>query len=378
MKENRIDLLVPHLSGQEKLYVEKALIRNELAAFGENIDLFKEKLTNYFEDTCKLTLLNSGTSALHLGLIALGVEKGDEVICQSFTFCASAYPILYLGATPVFVDSEEDTWNICPEHLENAIKERMSKGKKPKALVIVNSYGMPAKWNEIKNISDKFAIPILEDAAEAIGSHYANQKCGTFGDIGILSFNSNKIITTTGGGALICKEDKVIQKVESLARQSKEEEIFYLHKRIGYNYTMSNLVAGIGCAQMEVLEERLGRKKEISNFYQNLFKEMDGYKLLSSDGSKYFSNNWLNCVLIDSTKTGFNNFELKDILHKNGIETRMLWNPMHNQPVFKNYPYFGNTISENLFKKGLCLPSSTSLTTSDLEMIAAVIKSAKT
>ncbi|MFY0604927.1 MAG: aminotransferase class I/II-fold pyridoxal phosphate-dependent enzyme [Flavobacteriaceae bacterium] len=371
--EDRINLLDPHLSGNENYKIQDAFNKNEISSIGNNVCEFKNKLVNYLKEPVHITLLNSGTSAIHLALMVLGVDRGDEVICQSFTFCASANPILYLGAKPIFIDSEIDTWNMSPFFLEEGIKNRIEKGKKPKAIIVVNSYGMPAKWDELKNISIRYDIPIIEDAAEALGSEYKGRKCGTFGDISIISFNTNKIITSAGGGALVCNNKMIAEKVTYLATQAKEVANFYLHKEVGYNYVMNNVNASIGSAQMDMLDIRVQQKREIHTFYKKLFDKIEGYDLLNSIGSAYFSNHWLNCILIDINIVKKSNLELKEIFNKRKIETRLLWYPLHLQPIHENYPFYGDNTCLKMFKSGLCLPSSTFLTELEIKRVSSIL-----
>ncbi len=369
----QIHLSSVHISGNEVNYIKSAIGRGEVSNYGENLDLFEKQLETYFSKKSKIALLNSGTAAIHLALIQLGVKYGDEVICQSFTFSASANPVVYQGATPIFIDSEPETWNMCPNYLETAILDRISKGKKPKAIILVHSFGMPAKINELVPIATKYEIPIIEDAAEALGSTYNKQKCGTFGDYGIISFNGNKIVTTSGGGALICKTNEIKEKTMYLATQARSNEAYYHHTEIGYNYSMSNIVASIGIAQMEVLDEYVLLRQGVNKFYQEFFKNVDGIEVFKEPNSKFISNHWLTCVLIDETKAGFNNDDLRLELLKHNIEARFLWKPMHLQPVFEKHPFYGNDISETLFKKGLCLPSGSNLSQDEKNKIKEVI-----
>ncbi|SFZ90109.1 dTDP-4-amino-4,6-dideoxygalactose transaminase [Flaviramulus basaltis] len=369
----QIKLSSVHVGGNEIKYIERAINKGEVSNYGENLDRFEKQLEVFFLKKSKIALLNSGTSAIHIALIHLGVKSGDEVICQSFTFSASANPIVYQGAIPVFVDSENETWNMCPLHLEKALKDRVSKGKRPKAIILVHSYGMPAKMDELISISLKYNIPIIEDAAEALGSTYNEQKCGTFGDYGIISFNGNKIITTSGGGALICKTSKLRERTLFLSTQARDSAPYYQHSEIGYNYSMSNIAAGIGRAQMEVLDNYIALRRDANRFYQEFFKKISGIKVFKSPNSSFISNHWLSCVLIDKTKVGFNNEDLRLELLKYNIETKLLWKPMHMQPVFKDYPYYGSNICNNLFKTGLCLPSGSNLTQDEKKRIEEVI-----
>lgn len=362
------------MGGREQHYVNEAFETNWVAPLGPNVEGFEKDLESYLGNGSHVAALSSGTAALHLALILLGVEKGDEVICQSLTFSASANPIVYQGATPVFVDSEPDTWNICPNHLEEAIKDRIAKGKKPKAIIAVHLYGMPYKVEEIKRISEKYEIPIVEDSAEALGSSYKGQKCGTFGDISILSFNGNKIITTSGGGALVSQNLKYKEKAIFLATQARDAAPHYQHSEIGYNYRLSNISAGIGRGQMEVLDDHVGLRRNMNAFYKDIFRKKEGVTVFSEPDTNYFSNHWLSCVLVDKTISGFSSEEIRLLMAENNIECRPLWKPMHLQPVFKNAPYYGGNISENLFEIGLCLPSGSNLKSEIKVKISGVLK----
>jgi dTDP-4-amino-4,6-dideoxygalactose transaminase len=372
-KDNKIWLSSPHMGGGEQKYVQEAFDTNWVAPLGPNVNGFEEDIKKYIGVTKEVAALSSGTAAIHLALILSGVKTNDEVLCQSFTFSASANPIAYQGATPVFVDSESTTWNMCPLALEEAIIDRIAKGKKPKAILVVHLYGMPAKIDEILAISKKYEIALIEDAAEALGATYNGQNCGTFGDFGILSFNGNKIITTSGGGALVCKNEADKQKAIFLATQARDNAPHYQHSEIGYNYRMSNILAGIGRGQMEVLDKHIGYRRNNNQFYQDLFKEVDGITFFKEPTKDYFSNHWLSCIVIDEDITGFSREDLRLHLEKNTIESRPLWKPMHLQPVFKNAPYYGGKVAENLFEKGLCLPSGSNLTENDLKRIAKSI-----
>ena len=359
----RIWLSSPHMSGKEMKYIQQAFETNWIAPLGPNVNEFEITLQNYLGENNFVAALNSGTAAVHLGLILAGISQGDEVLCQSFTFSASANPILYQGATPIFVDSEADTWNICPKTLEEAIIDRIAKGKKPKAIIVVDSYGMPAKWDEIAAIAKKYSLFLIEDAASALGSTYKNQKCGTFGDIGVLSFNGNKIITTSGGGALVAKTREIKDKAVFFATQSRDSAPHYQHSEIGYNYRMSNIVAGIGRGQMEVLDKHITLRRAMHNFYVNYFKDIKGVTVFTEPNTDYFSNHWLSAILVNLEQTGGKTCEgLRLALDAANIESRPLWKPMHLQPIFAKYPYYGGTISESLFKNGLCLPSGSNLT----------------
>uniref|UniRef100_UPI0026EE9F4B DegT/DnrJ/EryC1/StrS family aminotransferase n=1 Tax=Flavobacterium alvei TaxID=2080416 RepID=UPI0026EE9F4B len=332
-------------------------------------------LENYLQEEVHVGSLNSGTAALHLGLMLLGVKSGDEVICQTMTFSASANPILYLGATPIFVDSEAETLNICPVALENAIKHRILLGKKPKAIIAVHLYGMPFRVDEIRAISYKYEIPILEDSAEALGSAYKGQKSGTFGDIGVLSFNGNKIITTSGGGVIVTKTLEQKSKAIFLATQARDEAPHYQHSQIGYNYRMSNICAGIGRGQMEVLDNHVILRREMHDFYVNLFENIDGVLVFNEPSADFFSNFWLTAILVDETKNGGITREiLRAALEAENIESRPLWKPMHLQPVFEGYPYYGAKVAETLFENGLCLPSGSNLSDEDRERISKTIQ----
>lgn len=367
----RIWLSAPHMSGHEQKFVKEAFDTNWVAPLGPNVNGFEE-------DLCKFTgskasaALSSGTAALHLALILSNIGVGDEVLVSSFTFSASVNPIVYVGATPILIDSEHETWNMSPELLETAIKDRLSKGKKPKAIIIVHLYGMPAMMNEILDISKRYEIPIIEDAAEALGSTYNGKALGTFGKYGILSFNGNKIITTSGGGALISDDIESIQKTRFLATQARDNAPYYQHSHIGYNYRMSNIVAGIGRGQMEILSERVRQKREIFDFYKNTLGISKEFKFTEEPGSKFSSNRWLTTVIMDST-VGRTPEDLRQYLEKFNIESRPLWKPMHLQPVFANCPSYTNGVSERLFKTGLCLPSGTISEQSDFEYVVEKI-----
>lgn len=374
MNKEKIWLSSPHMGGGEQKYVQEAFDTNWVAPLGPNVNGFEKDLEEYVGENSKVACLASGTSALHLALILAGVSNGDEVLCQSMTFSASANPITYQEAIPVFVDSEKDTWNICPKALEEAIEGGIAKDKKPKAIIVVHLYGMPAKMDEIVGLSKKYDITLIEDAAEALGSTYKGQKCGTFGDFGILSFNGNKIITTSGGGALVCKNEEYKQKAIFLATQARDNAPHYQHSHIGYNYRMSNIVAGIGRGQMEVLDKHIGFRRGNNQFYQELFKDVEGVTVLTESTSEYFSNHWLSAVVIEESITGFSREELRLALEKENIESRPLWKPMHLQPVFKDCKYYGTSVSEKLFEDGLCLPSGSNLRDEDRIRIKETIQ----
>ena len=370
----KIWLSSPHMGGNELKYIHEAFDCNWVAPLGANVDGFEYDLENYLQANSKVAVLNSGTAALHLGLILLGVQVGDEVICQSLTFSASVNPVIYLGATPIFVDSELETWNICPEALEKAIIDRIQKGKKPKAIVTVHLYGMPFLIEQVSAVAAKYDIPILEDSAEALGSSYKGQMCGTFGAIGILSFNGNKIITTSGGGALVTQSKTIKEKAIFLATQARDDAPHYQHSEIGYNYRMSNISAGIGRGQMEVINERIAQRRKMHDFYTRLLDPIPGVSLLKEPSSDYFSNHWLTAIVIDPILTGGKTTEMLRLLfEQHNIESRPLWKPMHLQPVFAHYPYYGERVAETLFDHGLCLPSGSNLTDADRQRIERVL-----
>jgi dTDP-4-amino-4,6-dideoxygalactose transaminase len=363
----KIWLSSPHMGSNERKFVTEAFDTNWVAPLGPNVDGFEHDIASYLDDNIHVAALSSGTAAIHLALILLGVQAGDEVICQSMTFSASANPIRYQHATPVFVDSEKDTWNMDPQFLEEAIKDRMAKGKKPKVIIPVHLYGMPAKMNEIMAIAERYEIPAVEDAAEALGSSINNKKCGTFGEIGILSFNGNKIITTSGGGAMVSKNEEFVKKATFLATQARDPAPHYQHSHIGYNYRMSNICAGIGRGQMEVLPKRIEQRRANFSFYKKKLTNIPGISFVN-EPEGFFSNRWLTTVLIDPEKTdGITREDIRIALEKENIESRPLWKPMHLQPVFKDFPYYGRNISEKLFENGLCLPSGSNLEQKDLE-----------
>ncbi len=370
----KIWLSPPHMSGKEMKYIQEAFDTNWIAPLGPNVNEFENTLQSYLGVNNFVAALSSGTAAIHLGLILAGVKQGDEVFCQSFTFSASANPIKYQGATPVFIDSEAETWNMCPKVLETAILDRLKKGKKPKAIIVVDSYGMPAKWDEIAAIAKKYSLFLMEDAASALGSTYKNQKCGTLGNIGVLSFNGNKIITTSGGGALVAKTKEIKDKAVFFATQSRDHAPHYQHSEIGYNYRMSNIVAGIGRGQMEVLDGHIALRRAMHDFYVAYFKDIKGVTVFTEPTADYFSNHWLTAILVNPKQTGGKTREdLRLALDAANIESRPLWKPMHLQPVFANDPYYGGTISESLFQNGLCLPSGSNLTSEDRDRIKQVL-----
>jgi len=362
------------MGGTELEFINKAFEENWIAPLGPNVDGFEKDIQNYLNIN-HVAALSSGTAAIHLALILLGVKTGDEVISSTFTFSATINPILYQGATPVFVDSEKDTWNMDPELLEQAIKGCIEKGNKPKAIIFVHLYGMPAKIDEIMSIANNYDIPVIEDAAEALGSSYKGKKLGTFGKFGILSFNGNKIITTSGGGALVSNDGEAISKARFLATQARDNAPHYQHSQIGYNYRMSNIIAGIGRGQMEVLNSRISKRRENNTHYRNMLKDTSGIDFLTEPNEIFYSNFWLTTILIQKEKFTHDREELRKLFEKENIECRPLWKPMHMQPIFKDHPSYLNGISESLFENGLCLPSGTNLTLDEFERIAQVFNS---
>mgnify|MGYP001158570450 CR=1 FL=1 len=374
MKRNKKILLSPpHIGVNELKFVNKAFETNWIAPVGPNLSLFEQKISeislNYH-----VAALSSGTAAIHLALILLGIKKDDEVLCSSFTFAASVNPVKYLMANPIFIDSEKESWNMCPELLEKAIKDRLKKNKKPKAIILVHLYGMPANMEKIMNISRIYNIPVIEDAAESLGSKYLGKPLGTFGEFGIFSFNGNKIITTSGGGALISKNESLIEKSKYLATQARNKKPYYEHLDIGYNYRLSNVSAGIGLGQLEVLNKRVLAKRAINIFYRKSLSSISGISFIDESEQNY-SNFWLSTMILDKKKTiGAENLRL--YLEKNNIESRRLWRPMHLQPVFSDCISYVNGVSEELFDKGLCLPSGTAMSEEDLQFIVDKIKNA--
>ena len=356
--------------GTELSFIHQAFETNWIAPLGPNVSGFEKDLENYLGNEVYVAALSSGTAAIHLGLKLLGVSKGDEVLCQSFTFSASANPITYLGAVPVFIDSEQETWNMSPELLEKAIIQRLSEGKKPKAIVAVHLYGMPYKVEEIHAIAREYDIPVLEDSAEALGSIYKGQECGTFGDIAILSFNGNKIITTSGGGALVSKKKEYRDKAVFLATQARDNAVHYQHSHIGHNYRMSNVLAGIGRGQMQVLDDRVSARRKNYEYYTEQLHDFDEITFLD-ESNGMFCNRWLSCILTPSYET---REKIRTALNNENIESRPLWKPMHLQPVFQKEISFIDGTSEDLFNRGLCLPSGSNLLSEDLERIVEIIK----
>jgi dTDP-4-amino-4,6-dideoxygalactose transaminase len=354
------------MGGNEQKYINEAFEQNWIAPLGPNVSLFEKRIEEKLGGQHHVAALASGTSALHLALIQLGVGHGDAVICQSMTFSASANPILYQGAIPVFIDSEPDTWNICPDALELALTKLMEQGIKPKAIIAVHLYGMAYKAEEISAIANRFGVPIVEDSAEALGSTYKGQACGTFGDFGVLSFNGNKIITTSSGGALVCSSEAAKKRAIFLATQARDDAPHYQHSEVGYNYRLSNISAGIGCGQMEVLDHHVNKRRQMNAFYKKLFAGTD-IKVHEEPSELYFSNHWLSCILTNSFEE---RERIRLYLADQNIESRPLWKPMHMQPIFQKYDYYGGDVAEKLFELGLCLPSGSNLTEEDKERIA--------
>lgn len=370
-EQSKIWLSSPHMGGKEQEFVKEAFDTNWIAPLGPNVTFFENAISSYVNQDVYVAALSSGTGAIHLALEILGVTTGDNVICQTFTFSGSANPIKYLGANPVFVDSEKDTWNISPALLEKAIKDGIEKGKKPKAIIAVHLYGMPYKVKEIKEVADKYMVPVIEDSAEALGSSVNDIKCGGFGTIGIFSFNGNKIITTSGGGALVAHSEEIKSKAIFLATQAREDAPHYQHNVVGYNYRMSNVLAGIGRGQMLVLDDRVAARRANYQFYYDNLNSIEEIEFLNEPNG-YYSNRWLSCILTPS-------FEVREkirlALLEENIESRPLWKPMHLQPVFSDCESFMDGTSENLFQRGLCLPSGSNLEKKDLHRVVDKIKS---
>lgn len=369
--KDRIFLSSPHMGGGEMKYIQEAFDENWIAPLGPNVDGFEKELCEYTSSPY-CAALSSGTAAIHLALIILRVKRGDSVICSSFTFSASANPIVYQGAEPVFIDSEEKTWNMDPELLEEAIKDQVKTGKKPKAIILVHLYGMPAKMDEIMSIAQKYEIPVIEDAAEALGSTYKGRKLGTFGDFGVFSFNGNKIITTSGGGALVSDNKEWIDKARFLATQARDPAPHYQHSEVGYNYRMSNIAAGIGRGQLEVLDSWIEKRRANYEFYREHLEPL-GFEFLKEPDDCH-SNRWLTTVLVDPDKVGTDREKIRLALENVNIESRPLWKPMHLQPIFEEYDCYGGKVSEQLFEFGLCLPSGSNLSVNGLMTILKEIK----
>jgi len=364
MTKEKIYLSSPHLGGNEINYIKDAIDTNWVAPLGPNVNGFEEELAAY-NSISHSAALSSGTAALHLALINLGIDEGDEVLCSTFTFSATVNAIAYQRAVPVFIDSEMDTWNMCPETLDKAIQERIKLGNIPKACVLVHLYGMPAKMEEITSILKNYDIPLIEDAAEALGASYKGQKMGTFGDQGVFSFNGNKIITTSGGGALISNNEDYIKNARFLATQARDDAPHYQHTHIGYNYRMSNIVAGIGRGQLEVLDKHVGLRREMNLWYRELFSKYDFISVFTEPSDLFYSNHWLSCIVVGENERGITRETIKLGLEKENIEARPLWKPMHQQPIFEKYPAYLNGVSDQLFADGLCLPSGSNLKSED-------------
>ena len=371
--DTKIWLSSPHMGGTEMKYIQQAFDENWIAPLGPNVNGLESDLENFLGGDIHVAALTTGTAALHLSLVLLGIKQGDYVICQSLTFSASANPIIYLGATPIFVDSERDTWNLCPKAVEEAIEFGIAQGNKPKAIITVSLYGMPYKVDEITEISKRYDIPVIEDSAEALGSRYKDQKCGTFGDYAIISFNGNKIITTSGGGALAVKSKAEKMKAVFLATQAKDDAPHYEHTHIGYNYRMSNVCAGIGRGQMEVLNQRIEERRANHFFYKEILENHPNIILHQEPSSDFYSNHWLSVACV-AKNSSISRDQLSALFAENNIETRPIWKPMHLQPIFKEYKYFGNGIAQELFEQGICLPSGSNLTDGDRQRIASVFQ----
>ena len=375
MSKNRIFLSLSQRSGFEERYIHEALTTHWITTGGPHVDAFELALENCLGNEVHVGALSSGTAAIHLGLVLLGVQAGDVVLCQSMTFSASANPILYQGAIPVFIDSESQTWNLCPVALEQAIVSEIAKGKKPKVIIAVHLYGVPYQIEAVRAVADAYQIPILEDSAEALGSSYKGQKCGTFGDIGVLSFNGNKIITTSGGGAIVTRTKELKDRALFFATQSRDNAPHYQHSEIGYNYRMSNICAGIGRGQMEVLDDHVALRRKMNAFYVDLFSDIEAVTVFTVPNSDYFANYWLSAIVVEPNAVqGINREVLRLALEAENIESRPLWKPMHLQPIFEKYPYYGSAVAETLFENGLCLPSGSNLTDVDRERITGVMR----
>ncbi len=375
MDNDRIYLCLAHMGGEEMRYIREAFDSNWVTPLGPNVDGFERDLEAFLGEGKRVATVSAGTAAIHLALTLLGVGKGDEVVAQSFTFAASANPIVYQGAAPVFVDSEEGTWNMSPTLLADAIADRIKKvGRKPKAIVSVHLYGMPAMMDELTEVARHYGIPLVEDAAEAMGSAYAGRMCGTLGDFGILSFNGNKMITTSGGGALVCPTAEARARAVFYATQAREPFPYYQHECIGYNYRMSNICAGIGRGQMTVVEEHVAHHRRLAALYEELFRDVEGVDVHTAPNGKHQSNYWLTTVTIDPDATGTDKDAVRQRLEACNVESRPLWKPMHLQPVFRDAPRYENGVSERLFGMGLCLPSGPCVSDGDVERIVNEIK----
>jgi dTDP-4-amino-4,6-dideoxygalactose transaminase len=370
MNKNKIWLSSPHMGGSEQNYVNEAFASNWVAPLGPNVNGFEQDISNYIgiKNQFHTAVLTSGTAALHLALRMLNVVKDDIVMIQSFTFCGTTNPVSYQGAELVFIDSEIDTWNMCPLALKDALEHY--KNKSVKAIIPVHLYGMPAKMDILQQIADEYDVPIVEDAAEALGSKFKNQSCGTFGEMAALSFNGNKIITTSGGGALVSKHKHFIDQARFLATQARDDAPHYQHSQIGYNYRMSNIVAGIGRGQMEVLDKRVAQRRANNQRYRDFFTGVNGVTFQTEPNADYFSNSWLTAILIEPSLTGgITREDVRSALDAENIESRPLWKPMHMQPVYEGTKFFGSGVCEKLFEHGLCLPSGSNLTDEDFDRI---------
>lgn len=361
------------MGGTEIKYVQEAFDTNWIAPLGPNVDRFESELAAY-NGIEHCAALSAGSAALHLALIILGVEQDDEVLCSTFTFAATANAIAYQKATPIFIDSEEDTWNMSPHLLREAITDRIAQGKRPKALVLVHLYGMPSKMDEIQAICDEFKIPIIEDAAEALGSTYKGKKMGSFGTMGVYSFNGNKVITTSGGGALVSSSEERIKKARFLATQARDNAPHYQHSQVGYNYRMSNVLAGVGRGQLEVLDQWVSKRRDIHHWYQKFFEAYPYIHVFNEPDNDFRSNHWLTCIEVGANDNGIDREAIRIAMEDENIECRPLWKPMHQQPIFEQYPSYLNGVSDRLFKNGLCLPSGSSLTGADLHRIETVLR----
>ncbi|OYQ43939.1 DegT/DnrJ/EryC1/StrS family aminotransferase [Flavobacterium aurantiibacter] len=376
MSLQKIWLSSPHMGGSELSYIHQAFDTNWVAPLGPNVEAFEQQLESFIGSEKFVAALSSGTAALHLALVLLGVTHGDEVLCQSLTFSASANPIIYQGAKPIFIDSENETWNICPIALEEAILDRIKLGKKPKAIIAVHLYGVPYLVERVAEISRKYQIPVIEDSAEALGSTYKGRHCGTFGDYGALSFNGNKIITTSGGGALVANSPKEKSDIVFYATQSRDQAPHYQHSKIGFNYRMSNICAGIGRGQMEVLDSHIAKRRAMNAFYKDCFKDIPGVEVFQADETVSVPNYWLSAIQIDPKRTdGKTREDLRLFFESLNIESRPIWKPMHLQPFFENDPFYGGTVAADLFENGLCLPSGSNLHDSDRDRISTAISS---
>lgn len=375
MDKQRTYLCLAHMGGKEMDFIQEAFDTNWVVPLGPNVNGFEQDLERFLGCGKHVAALASGTAAIHLALVLLGVGAGDEVICQSFTFAASANPIIYQGATPVFVDSEPGSWNMSPTLLEEAILDRIHvTGRKPSAIIVAHLYGMPAQMSEIMDVANRYDIPVVEDAAEAMGSNYDGMPCGTFGHYGVLSFNGNKMITTSGGGALVCPTDEMKRRALFFATQAREPRPYYHHECVGYNYRMSNICAGIGRGQMNVVGDHIAHHRHAADLYAELLADTDGIELHLNPSDRHDSNYWLNTILIDVAKTGIDCDSIRLRLDAEGIESRLLWKPLHLQPVFAEVPAYVNGVSESLFRDGLCLPSGPWVSDDDIEHIVKEIK----